>query len=218
MRKKIGLVHATMNSVEPILNAFNKLHPDVDLINVMDESLIWELNDTNEITHDMIRRLMDIISKAENACVDAILLTCSSFSPYVPKFRHLYKVPLLSSDESMLNETVEIGGKIGVIATVEKAGPTTTNLLYETAKEKEKEIDVETVIIPEAFQALQVGNPKKHNKLIQTEIDKFTSKVDVVMLAQYSMSRAIESYKNTEIPVITGPEVSANSIVNLAKQ
>lgn len=218
MTKKIGLVHATMNSVDPILHAFRTLHPDVDLINVMDEGLIWELNETNQITHSMTRRLIDIASKAEDAGADAILLTCSSFSPYVPGFKHLFKVPILSSDESMLTEAVKVGGKIGVVATVGKAGPTTTNLLYQTAVEQGKSIEVETVVITEAFQALQRGNQAKHDEMIHAEIDKLSEHCDVVLLAQYSMARALDSYERGETPILTGPEVSANAIVELANK
>lgn len=217
MNKKIGLVHATMNSVQPILHAFHKLHPDVDLINVMDEGLIWELNETNTITHSMTRRLIDITSKAEEAGAEGILLTCSSFSPYVPDFKHLFNVPVLSSDESMLNEAVKIGGTIGVIATVEKAGPTTTSLLYQTAKEQEKEVNVKTVVVTEAFQALQRGNQAKHDELIHAEIDKLTDDCDVILLAQYSMARALDNYKRGSTPILTGPEVGANAIVALVK-
>lgn len=217
MSIKIGLVHATMNSVQPILHAFHTHHPSVDLINVMDEGLIWELNETNEITQDMTRRLIDIASKAETAGADAILLTCSSFSPNVEGFKHLFSVPIISSDESMLNEAVKIGGKIGVIATVAKAGPTTTNLLYETAEKQGKEIEVETVVITEAFQALQKGDQAKHDEMIHAEIDKLSSHCDVVLLAQYSMARAMDSYERGETPILTGPEVSANAVVELAK-
>jgi len=216
MSKKIGLVHATMNSVQPILHAFHTFHPTVDLINVMDEGLIWELNETNIITQSMTRRLIDIASKAEDAGADAILLTCSSFSPYVPKFKHLFNVPVLSSDESMLDEAVKIGGKIGVIATVEKAGPTTTNLLYETAEKQGKAIEVETVVITEAFQALQRGNQSKHDEMIHAEIDKLAPDCDVILLAQYSMAHSLDSYERGLTPILTGPEVSANAIVELA--
>src|SRR5699024_4418225 len=102
MTLKIGLVHATMNSVQPILKTFHNMHPEVELVNVMDESLIKELNKTNKITNDMVKRLIDITAKAEGAGVDAILFTCSSFSPYIPDIKKLFDVPVLSSDESML--------------------------------------------------------------------------------------------------------------------
>ena len=131
MSIKIGLVHATMNSVQPILHAFHTHHPSVDLINVMDEGLIWELNETNTITQSMVRRLIDIGGKAENAGADAILLTCSSFSPYVPDISHLFDVPTLSSDESMLKKAINNSSKIVVISTIKKAGPTTKSMLEE---------------------------------------------------------------------------------------
>lgn len=77
----------------------------------------------------MIRRLIDVAEKTEDAGADGILFTCSSLS-----IRHLFSVPVLSADESMLVEAVEIGEQIGVIATVKKAG-STTSLLYEFARE-----------------------------------------------------------------------------------
>ncbi|MFC4354283.1 aspartate/glutamate racemase family protein [Chryseomicrobium palamuruense] len=213
---KIGLVHATINSVIPILNAFKELHPTVDIVNFMDESLIFELNETNNITHDMTRRLIEQVSKAENAGVDAILLTCSSFSPHVKQFKHLFNVPILSSDESMLEKAVHSGKKIGVIATVEKAGPTTTKLLYDTAANLHKKIEVETIVVTEAFQALQKGDEVTHDNLIHNEIDRLKKTNHVILLAQYSMSRAIKTYQDDAENIITGPEVGANSIVELA--
>ncbi|ARD49065.1 aspartate/glutamate racemase family protein [Sporosarcina sp. P33] len=218
MTTKIGLIHATMNSVDPILKAFRERHPDVVIMSFMDESLIFELNETNTITHNMTRRLMELVSKAEEAGVDAILLTCSSFSPYVDKFKHLYKVPVLSSDESMLKKAISLGSTIGVIATVKKAGPTTTSLLEEYSKEINKDVTISTSVITEAFQALQNGNPNAHDKLILEEISSLEGKTDVIILAQYSMSRVINSQEMTfSVPVLTGPEVGADAIVELAR-
>src|SRR5699024_5914872 len=155
---------ATMNSVQPIIKNFHQFYPEVELINVMDESLIKELNETNVITENMIRRLVDIASKVDDANVDGILFTCSSFSPYIPEIKHLFKAPVLSADESMLKKAVNLGERIGVIATVKKAGPTTTQLLKEIAGDKV--INIETVIIPEAFKMLENGNEEGHNQLI----------------------------------------------------
>ncbi len=66
---------------------------------------------------------------------------------------------------SMLEKAVEIGNKIGVIATVEAAGPTTEGLLKQAAAAKEKDVDIETVVIYEAFKALQDGK-EEHDRII----------------------------------------------------
>lgn len=71
-------------------------------------------------------------------------------------------------------------------------------------------------MITEAFQALQRGNQAKHGELIHEAINKLSSNSDVVLLAQYSMARALDSYERGTTPILTGPEVSANAIVELA--
>lgn len=213
-RPKIGLIHATMNSVQPILSAFQQHAPDAVLVNFMDESLIFELNERREITTDMVRRLVELISKAERSGVDGILLTCSSFTPCVEQIRDLFDKPLLSADMSMLEKAVEIGNKIGVIATVEAAGPTTEGLLKQAAAAKEKDVDIETVVIYEAFKALQDGKKEEHDRIILEKIKQLESSSDVIVLAQFSMARVMEQENDFQIPVLTSPEISVKSILS----
>jgi Asp/Glu/hydantoin racemase len=98
----IGLVHATMNSVQSILEAFKENAPEIKLLNFMDEGLIDELNQTNIVTESMIEQLVYLMKRAESSGVDGILLTCSSFSPYVEGIKDQFSVPVLSADIAML--------------------------------------------------------------------------------------------------------------------
>ncbi|MCM3550781.1 aspartate/glutamate racemase family protein [Alkalihalobacillus clausii] len=214
---KIGLIHATMNSVGPILESFSSTNENVDLVNFMDEGLIYELNETNTVTTRMILRLSELAGKAVESHVDAILFTCSSFTPFVPKIAELVSVPVLSSDISMLEKAVELSEKINVIATVNAAGPTTKRMIEEVAKQKGKEVTVEARVLTEAFEALQKGNPKKHDQLIQREIENIGND-DVTVLAQYSMARAVANDNLMFDHVLTGPQVSAEAIINLARE
>ncbi|WP_409304721.1 aspartate/glutamate racemase family protein [Peribacillus sp. SCS-155] len=210
---RIGLIHATMNSVQPILDAFSVHAPHVTLLNFMDESLIFELNETGIISKAMIRRLMNLVETAEESGVDGILFTCSSFTPCVPQISELFNIPMLSADYSMLEKAVEMAECIGVIATVEAAGPTTTKLLKEAAKERGKQVNIQTRVIPEAFQALQNGNRVRHDQLIHGTISELSSDCDVIILAQFSMARALETLEARTKPILTSPEISVKSIV-----
>lgn len=210
---RIGLIHATMNSVQPILDAFSIHAPHVTLLNFMDESLIFELNETGIISKRMIRRLMNLVEKAEASGVDGILFTCSSFTPCVPQISELFDIPMLSADYSMLEKAVDMGERIGVIATVEAAGPITTKLLKGIAEEQGKMVDIQTEVISEAFQALQNGNRIKHDQLIQEKIFTLSSNCDVIVLAQFSMVRALDTLETKTKPVLTSPEISVKSIV-----
>ncbi|MDT3763076.1 aspartate/glutamate racemase family protein [Priestia filamentosa] len=211
---KIGLVHATMNSVQPILEAFEVYEPQVRLINFMDESLIVELNETGIVTKDMKRRLLNLVEKAVQSDVDGVLLTCSSFTPAVEEISHLFDVPVLSADLSMLERAIEIGHRIGVIATVEAAGPTTTKLLEKISCEKRKEISVKTEVIPQAFQALQNRNTAKHDELIHEKVKELSGDCDVILFAQFSMARALKSIDGVTTPILTSPQISVKAIVN----
>ncbi|YCA41601.1 aspartate/glutamate racemase family protein [Bacillus sp. JZ8] len=211
---KIGLVHATMNSVQPILEAFEVYEPRVRLINFMDESLIVELNETGIVTKDMKRRLLNLVEKAVQSDVDGVLLTCSSFTPAVEEISHLFDVPVLSADLSMLESAIEIGHRVGVIATVEAAGPTTTKLLEKISCEKRKEISVKTEVIPQAFQALQNRNPIKHDELIYEKVKELSGDCDVILFAQFSMARALKSIDGVTTPILTSPQISVKAIVN----
>ncbi|MCY9069586.1 aspartate/glutamate racemase family protein [Bacillus inaquosorum] len=171
-KTRIGLIHATMNSVAPIHRAFSLHSVDVALINFMDEGLIYELNATNKITTRMIFRLCELAGKAVESKVDAILFTCSSFTPYISKIASLLPVPVLSSDISMLQEAVKRSANISIVATVQTAAPTTKGMLFELAKKQKKKIEVNTYFISKAFHELQKGNESGHDKLIQDKIDE----------------------------------------------
>jgi len=215
VKKRIGLIHATMNSVKPILEAFSKLDDDVELINFMDEGLVYELNETNKITNRMLIRLTELAGKAVESRVDAILFTCSSFSPYVSKIAGLIPVPVLSSDESMLKNAIDSERKIIVISTIKKAGPTTQKMLEEYAAAFDKNIDVEIHVLEEAFHALQSGNEEKHDRLIQDKINEQSTQ-DIIVLAQYSMARATEDIDDDR--VLTAPNAGAQAIVKLSER
>lgn len=213
MTIKIGLIHTTMNSVQPILEAFHSHAPQVEVLNFVDEGLVSALNKNNDVTPGMIRRLINLMDKAEESGVDGILLACSAFSPFVADIKDLFSVPVLSADISMLEQAVNMAENIGVIATVAAAGPTTTGLLKDIAKQSNKKIVVHTEVITEAFAALKNGDSAKHNELIHNKILKLSEDCDVIVLAQMSMTRAVADLGQTSKPILTSPEISVKAIL-----
>jgi Asp/Glu/hydantoin racemase len=210
----IGLIHATLNSVQPILEAFKQNAPNVKLLNFMDEGLIDELNQTNIVTESMVEQLVSLMKRAESRGVDGILLTCSSFSPYVEAVKDTFSVPVLSADIAMLEHAIDLSNRIGVIATIGAAGPTTTKLLEEISGKNNKEIDIETHVLTDAFTALQQGDTNKHNRLIRDKILELSKTSDVIVLAQMSMCRALQGWDESSKPVLTSPEISIKKILS----
>lgn len=213
MSKRVGLVHATLNALQPMTEAFQQYAPAIQTLHFLDEGLIADLNAAGKVTRPLIRRFIRLVEKAEEAGVDGVLLSCSSFTPYTPLINQLFDFPIVSIDFAMLAEAVQIGTKIGVIATVVTAAPITKQILEEIAAEKKKPIEIYTETLTDAFAALQNGEEHRHNQIIYDKVEEMSRTCDVVVLAQISMVRAMEGYTPQSKPVLTSPESSIRSLL-----
>ncbi|MDR3561589.1 MAG: aspartate/glutamate racemase family protein [Negativicutes bacterium] len=213
MSKQIGLIHATLNAVQPMVAAFGQYEPGVTLLHFLDEGLLMAVNEQGGVTPPTLRRLLSLLSRAEESGVDGILLTCSAFSPNVPSIGPLFSIPVVSVDRAMLEQAVTMGSRIGVIATVATAGPATARQLEEIAAARGKQVAVETVVSTDAFSQLQAGNVIDHDVLLQEAAEGLLGKVDVIVLAQISMARAASRLDRIDIPVLTSPRSSIEAIM-----
>lgn len=212
MGKQIGLIHATLNSVQPMVEAFRRYEPSVALAHFLDEGLIRVAEKQGGVTPKLLRRFVNLAAKAEESCVDGILVACSLFSSHVTAVSPLFSVPLVSVDRAMLEHAVAIGTSIGVIATVAAAGPNTARQIEEIAKQSGKRIAIEVTVCADAFAKLAT-DPVAHDLLIREQAIRLAEKVDVVVLAQISMARAVERLADIKVPVLTSPESGIKTIM-----
>lgn len=212
MGKRIGLIHATLNAVQPMIDAFQRYEPAVTALNFLDEGLLLAVNEQGGVTPEIVRRFMRLIEKAEEAKADGILLSCTVFSPYVPLLRQIFSVPIVTVDGAMLEQAVNMGGRIGVIATVATAGPTTAKQIQEIARQQGKNVQVNVTVCPEAFTKLQI-DPLAHDQSIREIALNLAAKADVIVLAQISMARAVACMEDIQVPVLTSPQSSIQAIM-----
>lgn len=118
---KVGLIHATLNSVEPILNVFKRDYKEIDTINFVDEGLLREANKQGKITNELIERFASLLQRALVSEVNAILILCSIFSPTIDEMRKRFpSIPIENVDDEMLYQAVQKGKRIGVVARVKE--------------------------------------------------------------------------------------------------
>lgn len=211
----VGLIHVTLNSVSPINNSFRKYAPKTTVLNFLDEGIIQEVNRSKGITPAILRSFITLLEKAANSNVDGILVCCTVFTPYIEQLSKLFDLPIIANDYEMLRKAVEIGSNIGLIATVETAGPTSEGILNEIAKTKNKTINVKTVVIPKAFELLRNGDGEAHDQLIKEKVDELKITSDVIVLAQLSMISAAKNIQQKTVPILTSNIVGMDSILKL---
>lgn len=212
MSARIGLVHATLAAVQPMVAAFRQEAPAVTLLHFLDEGLLPMVNRTG-LDAAAVGELERLVARAAASGADGVLLTCSAYSPAVPEVQRKFSIPVVSVDEAMLRGALEQGTRIGVVATVEAAGPTTAKLLHAYAAEAGRAVDVQIRVVPEAFAALNAGDLARHDVLVRQQIDALLPASDVVVLAQISMARVVAGGAAFAKPVLTSPAVSIQSIL-----
>jgi Asp/Glu/hydantoin racemase len=207
----IGLVHATLAPVEAMAAAVRRSAPRATILHFMDEGLL-PLVERDGITPAALDAIGHLVKRAEASGAHGVLLTCSVYSPAVPQLQTRVRVPVLSADEAMLRAALAQGRCIGVVATVATAGPITAKLLGEYAAETGQEVLTEIAVTTEAFDALKAGDGGRHDALVRKQIERLLPRVDVLVLAQISMARAVDNANFTK-PVLTSPEASIRALL-----
>jgi aspartate/glutamate racemase len=137
----------------------------------------------------------------QEAGVDMILLACSTFNYAAELARPMIDVPIMQIDRPMMEQAVSHGKRVGLLATLPTTVPSSERLLRIVAGEKQKGIEITTVLRPEAFTAFQAGDIDTHNAILLEEIDKLADGVDSIVMAQLSMSALAPHLSQTRVPV-----------------
>jgi Asp/Glu/hydantoin racemase len=195
-----------------MVKAFGARSPSSGLLHFLDEGLL-PLANRDGLTAHAIGELERLVKRAVDSGVDGILLTCSAYSPAVPAIQQRCPVPILSADDAMLRTALTLGSRIGVVATVEAAGPTTADLLCALAKPTGQSVHVEVRVVPPAFSALKSGDGARHDELVRQAIADLLPHCDVIVLAQISMARALAGIGAYAKPVLSSPASSAAAIL-----
>tara|TARA_Y100000590_G_scaffold380741_1_gene449270 strand:- start:280 stop:939 length:660 start_codon:yes stop_codon:yes gene_type:complete len=212
--KTVALVHATPLAVEPINDAFRELYPDCVVKNILDDSLLVDLQENNgEITAELRERLATLVKYGEDSGADAVLLTCSSYSPCASDFQDLISVPFFRADDALLETAIDNGSTVGLIATVPSAVETATRELEALAKSRGTRIVVVGSLCEEAFIALKRGDGEAHDLAVVASVMELVDQVDVIALAQYSIARVMSRIPKTVAEkVISSPHAGVQRL------
>jgi Asp/Glu/hydantoin racemase len=215
-RKTLALIHTSATLV-PVFQQLCKAQlPNVDTFNIVDDSLVRAIGAKGSLTADIARRVGAYINSAEAGGADVVLVTCSSIGPAVEATAPFSAVPVLRVDQPMADEAVKIGRRIGVIATLPTTLNPTSDLVRRRAAAAGRQIELEARLVEGAFEALMAGDAAKHDTLVASALRELVSRVDVVVLAQASMARVVDtlSAEDRRIPILASPPLA---IAHLAK-
>ena len=205
----LAMIH-TVAGLIPVFDVLARQHfADWATFNMLDESLLRTTIREGHLSQVTMRRLFGLVCSAVDAGASAVVVTCSSLGPAVEAARPLCPVPLFRIDEGMARAAVAAGQRIGVLATLHTTlGPTTT-LIQQTAARQGADVTVVSRVSEGAFALLQAGDVAGHDARVAASLRAMAPEVDVIVLAQASMARALEAVRADlgATPVLTSPEL-----------
>lgn len=218
-QKTLGLVHTSATLVPVFAELCSKYLPGIKVFNIVDDSLIKNTIACGELTASTSKRVVNYAASAEEAGADYILFTCSSIGPAVETAATLTGVPVLRVDQPMADKAVQTGKRIGVIATLSTTLEPTSDLVRRRAIAAGKEIELKSVLCEGAFDALMSGNAATHDKKVGDALKQLLNEVDVIILAQASMARVVDTLTDAErkVPILASPPIAIQHLATLLK-
>lgn len=203
---------AFIHTVPDLIGTFRPLAastlPDWTSFNIADESLLQNTVRDGALSHRTMQRLSQYVFSAVDAGADAVVVTCSTLGGVVDMIRPLAPVPLFRIDRGMAVDAIARASRIGVLATLPTTLAPTTALLEETAAAAGKPCTITARLCEGAFARLMAGNRAGHDALVIEGYQELVTSVDVIVLAQASMVRALSAMSDAaSVPFLTSPEL-----------
>lgn len=203
-QKTLGIIHAAVFTSQTVQKYIDEIIPEVQVMHFGDDTVQRDnlAAPLGTIPKHNYFKFATYAKFLEDSGADLIMLGCSTFNSAVDVARPMISVPMLQIDRPMMDIAVQTGTRVGLLATLPSTVQPSENLLKKAAFEAKKEIEVKTVLCSEAFRVLREGNPEKHNEMLLEEIDRLSNEVDVIVMAQVSMSVLEPLLQNTRVPVL----------------
>jgi len=216
-RKKLGLVHTSATLVPVFAQLCKDKLPDVEVFNIVDDSLVKGIREAGNITPQISQRVLAYLKSAESGGADQIMVTCSSIGPAVEAGAGLTGVPVLRVDQPMADQAVQTGKRIGVIATLSTTLEPTADLIQRRAASAGKPIELTSRLVEGAFEALMAGDGATHDAKVATALKELSQQVEVIVLAQASMARVVDTLAAEEkrVPILASPGIAVDYLATV---
>lgn len=219
MTATVGFFHTVADLAETFDDLAAEYVPDAERFHVVDESVLDDALRGGELTAPINRRICTQLSLVEQGGADVILDTCSSTSPSVDVARVLVDVPILKIDDPMTERAVELGDRVGVLATAESTLGPSTDLVATKADQTGTAVTIESLHVEDALVARKRGDLDRHDELVTEDASDLAENVDVLILAQASMSHLRPKLdEDVDVPVLSSPHMAMERIADIVDE
>ncbi len=201
----IVLFHVHKDAMDAAVRAFTADWPEARISNILEDGLFAWVRETGGVVPEMYDAFRTLTNYAVGRGAEGILYSCSAFGECIDACIAEHDIPMLKPNDAMIEQALDHGPRIAVVATVAATIPTISYEIEEMAAKRGQAIELLPYVVDGAFDALAAGNAAKHDLLVADVAEKIEG-CDVITLAQFTLSRAAPAVAMvTDIPVLNSP-------------
>jgi aspartate/glutamate racemase len=201
----ITLFSVHKDAMAAAMDAFARDWPEARISNLMDDGLFRWVGETKGVVPGMYKPFAAHTSYMVERGADAILFTCSAFQPCIDAVIPEHPIPMLKPNDAMIEQALDAGSRIAVLATVAGTIPSVSAEIEAMAAARGQSITLSQHFVDHAFAAMSAGDGATHDGMVADAAASMTD-ADVIVLAQFTLSRAVPAVEAvTNIPVLNSP-------------
>ena len=150
---------------------------------------------------------------------DAVGLACSVYAPVVDSACDLVDVPVVSSYGPVVEEALDHGNRVGIIASVPATLRDAEYYLRRSATARGIELEPHLALAEDLIPVIRSEGVTGLERRLVEEVEKLAPEVDLVVLGQFSFAAAYaEVAARASVPVLSAPHSSARLLKKLVGQ
>ena len=201
----IVLFSVHKDAMEAAVRAFQNDWPEARISNLLDDGLFAWVRSTGGVVPGMYDVFRTLARYMIDRGADGILYTCSAFRECIDACIAEFDVPQLKPNDAMIEQALDAGSRIAVVATVGPTIPSISAEFAEMAAARGQKIELVPYVVEGAFDALAGGDAARHDALVAAWAREIKG-CDVIALAQFTLSRAAPAVAAvSDIPVLNSP-------------
>jgi Asp/Glu/hydantoin racemase len=201
----IVLFSVHKDAMDAAVRAFAADWPEARISNLLDDGLFAWVREAGGVVPEMYDVFRTLTRYMVERGADGILFTCSAFREVIDACIAECKVPILKPNDAMIEQALEAGSRIAVMATVGPTIPSISAEIRQMAAARGQKVELVPYVVEGAFDALSGGDAATHDALVAERAREIKG-CDVIVLAQFTLSRAVPAVAAvSRIPIFNSP-------------
>jgi Asp/Glu/hydantoin racemase len=184
---RVALLSTTRAIFGPMETAFHEDFPEAQFLHLLDETLLEDFRREGGLSPCSRSKALRMALTAQEAGVDAILVTCSTLSPAVEDFRPFVTTPIVRIDEPTVDVVLKSADEVGLLASAETVLKSYEPFILKKASVIGRKVTIRRFVEGEIWPLL-LKDPQAFYRAVGEAATKAAKACQAVIIGQVSMA------------------------------